>query len=263
MFSFDGDRPSQRELKKYFLDRNTSYFSQNVLAHVAYMILTIDRIDEMIQLALNLVVDKVGACRADMGFATPKDKLYEPFCLVLNQITAPPNCDGVNYCNQDAIFQKMWQQPYPVFCSDIAEDPMVADSRESFEAISSQSILFQRLGVAHDLIGLICVDFTNEKHHWQTEQTFFIQRFADTFLAPLILISQTWSQQDDIYLKKPTYAELIAIRLAAKGMRYKQIAWELGKSVRTIENQLRHARETMNACNQVDLIEKCQPFLDS
>ena len=56
-------------------------------------------------------------------------------------------------------------------------------------------------------------------------------------------------------------AELDAIRLAARGLSYKQIAKQLGKSVRTIEHQLRHARQRMDASNQADLIMKCSAWL--
>ena len=263
MFDFDGDPPSQKALKRYFIDRNIAYFPQDILAHVAYMILAIDNVDEIAQLALNLIVNELSACRADMGFLCPDDMHYKPHILVLNKHGTAPNCDGESYCNQDTIFQKTWRQPSPVFCSNIAEDVMVADSRESFTNIGSESILFQRLSVADDLIGLICIDFTNERHCWQPTETHFIQRFTDTFLSPLILINQTWYRGDAINMKKPTLAELDAIRLAAKGLSYKQIAFSLNKSIRTIENQLRHARESVGAMNQVDLITKCERWLDN
>ena len=51
------------------------------------------------------------------------------------------------------------------------------------------------------------------------------------------------------------------LQLIAGGQTCKQIASELGKSVRTIENQLRSARETLNAANQAELISKCEIWL--
>jgi DNA-binding CsgD family transcriptional regulator len=89
-----------------------------------------------------------------------------------------------------------------------------------------------------------------------------VSDFCETFLGPLIGISRRWHEASRYQIvKKPTKAELKAIELAANELSYKQIAHELGKSIRTIENQLRSARETLNAVNQAELIRKCEIWL--
>jgi len=150
-----------------------------------------------------------------------------------------------------------------VVCDNVRDNPLLRDSRRKFESIQSKSILFQRLTLDHDPVGLTCVDFTHEAHVWTPAEVRFMGDFCGTFLGPLIGISRRWhlSSRDQI-INKPTRAELMAIKLAAQGLSYKQIANELGKSVRTIENQLRNAREALNASNQAELINKCSIWLE-
>jgi DNA-binding CsgD family transcriptional regulator len=144
----------------------------------------------------------------------------------------------------------------------VHSNPLLYDSRKKFESIQSKSILFQRLVWDKNPVGMACIDFTHEHHVWTTSEIEFMGVFCETFLGPLLGISHFWHDPKKYQLiKKPTQSELMAIKLAAKGMSYKQIANELGKSVRTIENQLRSARDTLNAANQAELITKCEIWL--
>ncbi|NQZ53005.1 MAG: hypothetical protein HRT93_02005 [Piscirickettsiaceae bacterium] len=264
MFDYISEPPSQKALKQYFIDKNIQSFPSDTINCVAYMILTIDNPDEMMNIALSHIVDKFSACRADMGFSTPTDKLYEPTFVHHSQYSQPPDCTNVSYSNQDPVFQKTWRQRTPVVCTSIHDDKIMADSRATFEAIQSESVLFQRLSLDKKTVGLTCVDFTNEQHVWLPEEIAFMSSFCETFFGPLAGISQYWhGAKSKQIIKRPSRAELAAISLSAKGMSYKQIAYELGKSTRTIENQLRNAREALNAVNQIDLIKKCTFWLDS
>ena len=86
--------------------------------------------------------------------------------------------------------------------------------------------------------------------------------FCSDFLGPLAGISNYWfNPKLHNMFSKPSESELIAIRLAAKGLTYKQIADQLSKSTRTIENQFRNARNRLNARNQTDLVKKCEHWL--
>lgn len=53
-----------------------------------------------------------------------------------------------------------------------------------------------------------------------------------------------------------TAAEVEAVRLAAHGLTYAEIAQQLQKSVRTIDNQLRSARAKLGARNQIELVQR-------
>jgi len=264
MFNYIDEPPSQRVLKHYFIDENIGQFPQETLNCVAYMILTIDQPEEMMDVALSFMVGKLNACRADMGYLNPTDKLYEPTSIYYSHASSPSDCQGVTYSNQAKVFQKAWRQPNSVTSANIHDDRIMTDSRDTFEAINTESILFQRLSIENKTVGLTCIDFTNDQHIWTVPEVTFVSEFCQVFLGPLAGISQYWhgSKKEQI-VKRPSRAELDAIRLAARGLSYKQIASELDKSTRTIENQLRNAREALNATNQTDLIRKCMLWIDA
>lgn len=264
MINYIDEPPSQRALKQYFIDNNSEHFPQETLNCVAYMILTIDDPEEMMDVALSYMVNKLNACRADMGYLTPKDKLYQPTSIHYTPYSATTNCAGVVYSNQANALQKAWRQPTAVTSTNIHEDKIMSDSLTTFKAINTESILFQRLSIGPKIVGLTCIDFTKDQHIWTPYEITFVSEFCQKFLGPLAGISQYWhGSKKEQLLKRPSRAELDAIRLAAKGMSYKQIANELNKSSRTIENQLRNARDALNASNQTELIRKCMLWIDS
>jgi len=262
LFNYKDEPPSKRLLKQHFIDANRGAFPQDTLNCVAHLILVIESPDEMMSVALEFIVKKLEACRADIGFVRPQDSIYRPAFIYYNASSSPLNCTGTVYSNQDRVFQKTWHQRLPVACDNVTSSPLLLDSRKKFESIQSKSILFQRLVWDRSPLGMACIDFTHEPHFWTQTEIEFVAEFCETFLGPLLGISHFWHDPKKYQLiKKPTESELIAIKLAAKGMSYKQIANELGKSVRTIENQLRNARDTLNAANQAELITKCAIWL--
>lgn len=262
LFNYKNEPPSKRVLKQHFIDANKGVFPQDTLNCVAHLILSIESPDEMMSVALAFIVKKFEACRADIGFVRPQDSIYKPASIYFNASTDPLDCTGTVYSNQDRVFQKTWHQRLPVTCDNVHSNPLLYDSRKKFESIQSKSILFQRLVWDKNPVGMACIDFTHEHHVWTPSEIEFMGVFCETFLGPLLGISHFWHDPKKYQLiKKPTQSELMAIKLAAKGMSYKQIANELGKSVRTIENQLRSARDTLNAANQAELITKCEIWL--
>ncbi len=262
LLDYKSEPPSKRSLKQHFLDANREAFPQDTLNCVAHLILSIENPDEMMMIALEFMVKKMQACRADMGFLKPIDRIYKPISIYYNAISAPPVCTDTVFYNQDSVFQKTWHQRLPVACDNVQSNPLLNDSRRKFESIQSKSILFQRLIWDRNPVGITCIDFTHEQHVWTPTEIHFMGEFSETFLGPLLGISHYWHDPEKYQsVKRPTHSELTAIRLAAKGLSYKQIADELGKSIRTIENQLRSARDTLNAANQADLIMKCEIWL--
>lgn len=261
-FNYTNEPPSKRALKQHFLDAHKGQVPQDMLNCVAHLILAVEDPDEIMSIALEFMVDKLAACRADMGLLGPRDRTYKPSSIYYNATMAPLDCEGTVYSNQYQVFQRTWHQRSPVVCDNVHLNPMLNDSRKKFESIQSKSILFQRLIWDNKPVGMTCIDFTHEHHIWTTSEINFIGMFCEQFLAPLLGISHYWhAPKRSQIIKRPTNSELMAIKLAAKGMSYKQIANELGKSIRTIENQLRNARDTLDATNQAELITKCEIWL--
>ena len=112
-------------------------------------------------------------------------------------------------------------------------------------------------------LGLICLDHTEESHVWQPDELALIDDFCQDFLAPILAYSLRLSKRlpQVRNANALTSAELEAVRLATEGLTYSEIAATLNKSVRTVDNQLRRAREKLGARNQIDLVRLSTPFL--
>lgn len=259
--NFTDRPPSFKELKQHFIDRRQGQFSAKTLNCVARQILSIKDPDEVMRIGLEFLVEELSASRADGGFASPGDKVYQPATVCSRGHGSSDDLRGVRFSNTARLFQEAWKYDLPVVCNDVSSSPLLDDSREQFQAVNSQAVLMQRLSLGGKPVGMACVDVTHSHQDWSKDQIRLMSDFCAAFLGPMVGISRHWHGCGPSKLMQrpsPSQSELEVIRCAALGMSYKQIANELGKSVRTVENQLRSARNRLDAANQVDLIRKCE-----
>ncbi|MFK8027342.1 MAG: LuxR C-terminal-related transcriptional regulator [Gammaproteobacteria bacterium] len=256
------EQPSIKDLKSYFIDANENNTSADMLDCVARMIISIESPKDTVRIALEFMGRSLNVCRADAGFATPTDINYSPLSDYSNPDSHAPGLETFVMSNQHSSIQKVWQEDTPVKYEDIENNPLLEGIRDPLLQVECKSMMMQRLVWDGEPIGISCVDHSKKHHTWMQHEVEFMHHFCTTFFAPLAGISNYWHNPTlHQMFKKPSKSELEAIKLAAKGMSYKQIADELGKSVRTIDNQLRDARRRLNVTNQVELIRKCAPWL--
>lgn len=253
--------PSIQSLKQEHIDANRD--CDNLMLNcAAHMIIVIDDPKQLVQVGLEFMVTTLSVCRADAGFATPAHKHYTPITECRNKATAPPSITGLQIPNQHQAMQKIWQTSLPVVINDVSSYAPLKELKDVFLSAGCQSMLLQKLAWEDKPIGIACIDYTVESHIWSEDEIRFMHTFCSKFLGPLAGISNHWfNPKLHSMFSKPTESELIAIRLAAKGMSYKQIAGHLNKSARTIENQFRNARNRLDARNQIDLVKKCEHWL--
>jgi len=253
--------PSIQLLRKEYIDANQDC-DHRMLNCAAHMIIVIDDPKQLVQVGLEYLVSELSVCRADAGFATPTHKHYTPITEFRNQATAPPSITGLQIPNQHQAMQAIWYATAPIAINDVSSFDALKELKNVFLDASCKSMLLQKLVWEAEPIGIACIDHTIEPHTWSEYEINFMQTFCTTFLGPLAGISNYWfNPKLHSMFSKPTESELIAIRLAAKGFTYKQIAEQLNKSARTIENQFRNARNRLNARNQTDLVKKCEHWL--
>ena len=259
---FRDEPPSIKDLKSFFIDRNDNKVSSDILDCVARMIISIESPKDTVRIALEFMGRTLNVCRADAGFATPTDTIYTPLSEYSNHDSQAPTLENFTMSNQHPSMQKVWQESTPVKYENVENNPLLEGIREPLVEVECKSMLMQRLLWDGEPIGISCVDHSKYNHQWRDDEVNFMYQFCNQFFAPLAGISNYWHNPSlHQMFKKPSKSELQAIRLAAEGLSYKQIADQLGKSVRTIDNQLRDARKRLNVSNQVELIKKCAPWL--
>ena len=259
---FENEPPTTKDLKKYFVDKNINNTTRESIDCAAHMILVIESPRDTVHVGLAHMVNRLKVCRADAGFATPETDIYTPISEFCSEDTNPPSIVGCVLPNQHETMQRVWNSPSPVKYEDVEHNSQLALIKKKLQSLNCKSMLMQRLVWNDKLIGIACVDHTTSNHVWNQIEIDFMERFCTKFLAPLAGISNYWNNPKMHHMfKKPSDSELIAVRLAANGLSSKLIATELDKSVRTVENQLRHARKRLNAHNLAELIKKCEPWL--
>ena len=259
---FREEPPSTKTLKKFFIDQNQEIECAGMLDCVAHMIISIESPQDTVKIALEFIGRTLSTCRADAGFATPTDREYSPLSAYSSAASQPPTLDDFVISNQHDSMQHVWQQSSPVIYEDVDNNPLLEGVREPLIKIDCKSMMMQRLVWDGEPIGISCVDHTTHNHAWTDDEVAFMDQFCNSFFAPLAGISNYWHNPSlHQMFKKPSESELAAIKLAAQGLSYKQIASKLNKSVRTIDNQLQNARQRLNASNQIELIKKCAPWL--
>lgn len=142
LFNYKDEPPSKRVLKQHFIDANREVFPQDTLNCVAHLILTVEDPDEMMTIALEFIVKKLEACRADIGFARPQDHIYKPASIYYSLSSDPPNCTGTVFSNQDKVFQKTWHQRLPVACDNVKSNPLLYDSRKNLNPYKVSQFCF-------------------------------------------------------------------------------------------------------------------------
>jgi len=251
------DDQNIQSLKARFLDGYRHTIDRKMLDTVAHMIIEIDRSDHLINVALSFLSDQLNAGRVDIGFSSSKCPSYEIENDYIYQ--GAISTVGKSLPNKNRAVQKVWNSPFPVIFEDVKNDYMIGELKETFLSVSSQSMIAQRLNSDQGSFGIVCMDDLDGARQWTSSEQTLVLQFCNEFFSPLLKISQ--QIEDKKQIDKPSPAELEAIRLASAGLKYKQIAAQLDKSIRTIEVQLRNARAKTGAANQTELVRVCQHWL--
>jgi hypothetical protein len=259
---FKNQPPTIQALKTEFIEKNIEKYSFSMVNAAAQMILYIDNPKEVVRIGLQYLVSELSVCRADAGFATPSHVNYTPIAEFCNPNTNPPSITGLVIPNQHKAMQNIWHSSVPVKYEKVEENDVLDDLKQPLIDAGCKSMLLQKLMWVDEPVGIVCIDYTVHEHEWSALEIKFLETFCAIFLGPLAAISNYWfNPKMHSMFSKPTDSEMVAIRLAADGLSYKQIADKLNKSIRTVENQFRNARKRLGAKNQIELIRKCDPWL--
>jgi DNA-binding CsgD family transcriptional regulator len=115
-----------------------------------------------------------------------------------------------------------------------------------------QSMLVTPLRVDGIGLGFVCLDETSGPRRWTHATCVRVGEFLRRWVSPILFHSLVAAVQRQ---KSPlTVAEAEAVGLLAEGLSYIEIAQRLGKATRTVDNQLRSAREKVGARNAIELV---------
>ena len=246
-----------KSLRARFLDRYRSATRPATLNVVAHMLLEVDRVEQVIHVGLGHLAESLSVGRVDVGFGSREAEFH--VAVAEHRVSGAVSMVGKKLPNHDPVLQRVWRNVAGVAFDALRGNPAVAHLRYAFEAVGSRAMLAQRLDHDGRPFGIVCIDDLESDRTWTEAEQRLAWEFCRDFFGPIVGISRALCTAK--HPRRPSPAELDAIRLAAAGKSYKEIAAELGKSIRTVEFQLRNARRKTGVCNQVELVRFCEPWL--
>jgi len=284
---FDGDVfEAQRQLRMSLLDR-PAIASRNARDLAAHMLLSIDDLESCWSVATSWLRDELGCHRVDTGFGSANARDYLPgFAEAKNANFDVPSFGGGTVFNKDPAMQAMWLGTRPVVFADIKQDSRVtAYLRNRIAGAKTKSKFGGALRSKSGSFGLVCADWTE---HLAPNESDLYDCFESTVrdvLGPIIAvsreISRTTKSADDTakdsrqlaehaaddsseqLLNGLTTSETEVAKFVAQGLSYKEIARIRGRSVSTIDHQLRSIRQktgVSSTAGLVSLFSKVQAF---
>jgi DNA-binding CsgD family transcriptional regulator len=241
-------------LRHQLLDTQLGTTPIATLDAVAHMLLYLDAPQRVLELGLRHLVLLSDTCRGDAGLCSPQHVAYHPDAVYVRPSRGAPLVPShVGVPNQHPFMQAVWRAERPVACEAIGSDGRVGTLRELLLAVETQAMLVGRIDHQQTMLGVFCLDFT-DAHRWQQHEIAAVDDFRQRFLGPILFHSLrcVGSPARDL-----SPAERAAVQLAARGLRYDEIARRLHKSVHTIDHQLRSARRKTGARNLADLVRRC------
>jgi DNA-binding CsgD family transcriptional regulator len=243
-----------QNLKVALLDQRRRVAPASMLDCAAHMLLCFDEPATMYSAALRFMLERFQASRVDFGFGGPEKPVYIPSAVETTSDLLIPPFEGA-FPNQIWPVQQVWQARGPVYQS-LRCSPGI---EEYWAGLGSKSKMARRLEVDNQVFGLVCIDDTDVVRAWDTTDLNYFDQFITQFFSPIIR-AQVRLEKPSI-LAQLTAAEIAAVRLAACGLTYKEVAQRLGKSPNTVDNQLRSARAKLKVRNQVELAQACLKWL--
>lgn len=210
---------------------------------------------------LEQLVGLVGADRADGGYIDSPSSVYRPSVSVANAGVTPAD---FALPATDPIVHSIFATDHAIAVKDFAADVPDGPCRDTMLSIGTRAAIARRLDVDGRVFGLVCLDWVDDAHVVDEQLVGLIDQFVSTILAPVLAITseRRTGRRDQPLLDLLSRAEIAAVRLAARGLSYGEIAAALGKSANTIDHQLLRARRKLGARNTPQLLRMLATELD-
>ncbi len=214
----------------------------------ARLLLHLDDPTRVLDLGLRHLVTEVGAARGDAGLLDVDDTTYVP-TVVVADADAVQQIGETPLPNDHPTLRSAWSCDRPVAFDDVDRDVRLGSLATVFAGLGTTSMVARRIGFGPVGLGLLCIDEVEGRRRWDDRTIERIDDFVRRWLGPALVASMLLADGTPL-----TTAERQAVAELARGSTYAEIARRLGKSERTIDNQLRSARRKLGARNGVELV---------
>jgi DNA-binding CsgD family transcriptional regulator len=228
----------------------------------ARMLLNLDDPLAGLQVAGEWLLEIVGADRVDAGFGTPRAPVYRPHIEVRRAGIDAPSILGTSMDARGTGIALVWNARHPVAFNDVAHDARLSDTlRESLFKSGTRRKLAVALRDGETSVGLLCADRVSHGGPWCSNECIHLGNVANWVIGPILAASLRLSARgadadstDPQTCARLTPAEARVAQLVIDGYSYKEIARHLGRSLSTIDHQLRSIRAKLGVSSTAKLI---------
>lgn len=253
----------QRRLRRQLLDDRHTRVKGDAADLAAHLLLYLDDAGQCWDQAVSWLRDALDADRVDGGFSAPEDPVYAPSAESLRTSRMVPSSIGLTVDTLDPSVRCVWATPTAVPFFDVEGDRRI-DSvvRAQLLAMGARSKMAVALRDGRRSVGLLCADWMECGKSDNAPRCEYLDHVARSVLGPVLGAVQRGAQvaesaENGTHVTVPagstlgllTPAELKVAQLAVAGLSYKEIAWQLKRSIYTVDHQLRSIREKLGVCS--------------
>lgn len=267
----DGDLlDAQRALRRRLFEGESALRWRPARELAAQMLLYLDDPAMCWQLAADWVRATLDADRADGGFGGffAADGAATPYLAMAESqrpsLPLPPMLGHAFDASEPSI-RALWQRAALTPVSDVSQErQMTLAARQTLLALGTAAKLALPISDGRQPVGLLCADWHRDAPRWSADVCNEMTRLARDALGPVLgaaarlafarLEPVTAEQEPEAWDQALTPAEARVARLVARGLSYKEVARELGRSASTVDHQLRSIRRKLDVSSTARLV---------
>lgn len=269
----------QRTLRRQLFEGSSAIRWRPGRELAAQLLLYLDDPRACWQLTADWLRDTLDADRVDGGFGGYVDSSgtvhdYIVVSEAQRDSLRLPSVLGWQFDATDPGLSAVWFDAAPglTLIRDVSQERAMSERlRGALRGVSTAAKLALPVRNARRPLGLICADWHRSAPRWNDEACNELGRFADAALGPLLAAaagSGSLQQMEEVVaperpgsdtaepaaLAQLTPAELRVAQLVATGLSYKEVARQLGRSLSTVDHQLRSIRDKLGVRSTARLV---------
>lgn len=203
--------------------------------------------------------EEIGADRSDGGFGGFVDQSGSPVDYVVEAESLKSSAPmvsvlGTRFDANDSALKTVWGTNGPCPIEVVSQARSLSISMR--DRLTHDGVL-SKLSIAvrtNRPIGLLCVDWSRERPSWNSDAINYLGEVVATIVAPMLDAATSFKIDNNIssaieikrdlpvFWGQLTPAEKVVAQHIGQGLNYKEVARTLGRSLSTIDHQLRSIR---------------------
>lgn len=261
---------AQRALRRRFFEGEAAMLWRPARDLAAQLILYLDDPQMCWQLATDWIRAKLDADRADGGFGgflTVGGMARDYVAIAESQRSSMglPAVLGHHFDAREPSIRHAWCNAGLTPVIDVSQEAtMTPIARRTLQTMGTFAKLALPVSDGKRPVGLICADWNRVAPRWHADTCNELNSLVRGVLGPVLgtamdlaparKMSAAVRQDDDV--ERLTPAELRVARLVAQGLNYKEVAREVGRSLSTVDHQLRSIRQKLGVPSTARLVRR-------